>query len=77
MMNFILGLVLLAFVAICVALILGFIRHIWRLDRVNRSVVGMESGLFVEHGHIFNKKTGRLEPQKKPAAAAYRSIPSS
>ncbi len=75
MMNLLLGIGLVAFLAFCIAALYGFLRHMWRLDKVNRSVLSMESGLFIEHGHIFNKDTGRLEPQRKPAAAAYRSIP--
>lgn len=63
---------LLAFVLL--TWMVGLIRHLHDLIQVGDRVCRMHSGPFVEHGMVFDKKTGLPRPQKKPSAQAYRRL---
>lgn len=68
------GIVFLFLAFVVLTWMVGLIRHLLALIPVRDRVATMNSGLFVEHGMVFDKNTGLPRPQKKPSAQAYRRL---
>ena len=72
-MDWIVGIMWLAGLAVITVWFIAFVRHIFRLPSVQKSINGMSHGYLVEHGFVFDPETGRATPEEKPAASAYRA----